>query len=108
VAETNPSLAREDLVALCEEAVRPESAWHDRDSAGAHRQLGEAWALLKAGCDFHVIRSGSLATDAKTIWVEISYRGFNAFEYGSDHHEAETFYIPTAGRLSRAGSGDWY
>lgn len=102
------ALAREDLIALCEEAIRPESVWRNRDSAGAHRQVGEAWALLKAGCDFGLIRSGSLTTDMNTIWVEISYRGFNAFEYGSDHNEADTFYIPTAGRLSRAGEGDWY
>ncbi len=99
---------REHLVDLCTRGVVQHDRWADRDSANAQRQLGEARALLAAGCRFQVIRVGNLASDAGTWWVCIEFRGFQAFEYGIDHMEDETFYIPTAERLANADGGDWY
>lgn len=101
---------REELIAICEASIRPESVWHDRDSERAHRQVGEAWALLKAGCEFRILNEvgerHSLVTDEKTIWVEIDSKGFDYFEM----HEMRTdhFYLPTRARLEQRGSGDWY
>ena len=49
-------MTREELIAICEKATVPQSKWWDRDSAGAIQQMGMAWALLKAGCEFRVIK----------------------------------------------------
>lgn len=57
---------REDLLALCERAFVPHDRWRNRDSSSAQRQLGEAYALLKAGCDFYV--SGK--SDTGTLWAD--------------------------------------
>jgi len=54
---------REELIALCEAALVPESEWRNRDSAGAQRQIGEAWALLRAGCPYRILPG----TDDDTI-----------------------------------------
>lgn len=108
-----PLYSREDLISLCEDAIRPESVWHDRDSEQAHRQVGEAWALLKAGCEFTVLDgqkndgSFTLVTDNKTIWVEIRSRGFAHFDWGGDYRD-DSFYIPTRQRLDTCGDKDWY
>jgi uncharacterized protein (DUF1684 family) len=99
---------REDLVALCERAFVPHAKWRNRDTADAQRQLGECYALLRAGCDF-VILDGryGLTTDERTVWVEITFRGFAYFDYDGDWN-TETFYLPTAPRLDRRDGGDWY
>lgn len=105
------SPTREELVALCEEAVAPVASWHDRDSASATEQLGKAWALLKAGCDFNLTRGAYCVSDESTWWVDIWWPGFSAFEYGRDDHDAwehETFYIPTRKRVDEAAGRDWY
>ena len=102
---------REELIDLCTRGVVPQEHWYNRDTAGAQRQLGEALALLKAGCDFHEEVSHYMKSDSNTIWVRIEFPGFNAFEYGPADRstwESETFYIPTADRLYEAKGKDWY
>lgn len=102
---------RETLIALCEAAVVPVEKWHNRDSAGAQRGVGEAWVLLRAGAEFTVLNRGSLVTDEDTVWIEIVWPGFQAFEFGRaerEHWEDSTFYLPTAARLARSDGRDWY
>lgn len=103
--------SRKELISLCEDSIRPESVWHDRDSEQAHRQVGEAWALLKAGCEFKVLdestRVDSLVSDDRTIWVEIRSKGFAHFDWGGPYRE-DTRYIPTRERLDNVGDRDWY
>ncbi len=100
---------REELIQLCEDGIVPEEHWHDRDSEGAQRQLGEAWALLKAGCEFEVLSDRS---DEDTWWVTIRSKGFQYFELGEDAGKLEdTRYIPTRARLDKATEvvrRDWY
>jgi hypothetical protein len=98
---------REQLIALCEKAHVPQEKWNDRDSSGAQRQVGEALMLLKAGCAFDLRDDDNLKTDAKTIWVNIKFKGFSYFEH-SDELDAEVFYIPTAESIEKANGGDWY
>lgn len=95
---------REDLISLCERGIVNKDSWGNRDSASAHRQLGECWALLKANCDFRLLSEGHLVTDEYTIWIEITYPGFAYCEGGA--MEKRTFYLPTDLRLERGG--DWY
>jgi len=99
---------RQDLIKLCQDAVVPIKKWGDRDCSDAHRQLGEAWALLKAGCPFKILTDKDLKTDRNTIWVEISFTDFSGFEANIDHNASETFYIPTRERLNNNKGKDWY
>ena len=101
-------ISREELIELCTDGVVPQGKWRNRDSASAQIQLGQARALLAAGCEFHVITRGSMASDDKTIWVEISWFGFSHFEYDSNATDDDTFYIPTRARLDRVNGEDWY
>lgn len=94
---------RDALLELCERAFVPQSDWANRDSSSAQRQLGEAYALIKAGCDVTVY---DLKHDS--WWVAIAFEGFDAFEYGREHTTTESFYIPTRGRLDQAAGKDWY
>lgn len=101
---------RDDLIDICERAIVLEEHWHDRDSAKAQLDVGQAWALLKAGCDFRQLdgtKHEYLKTDERTIWIEIDYKGFNVFEMGSEKDE-ETFYLPTPERLEQCAGTDWY
>lgn len=111
--------SREALIALCEAAAVPMDKWRNRDSASAQQQVGQALALLRAGCPFTVLRgqptahyNGHLLSDDKTLWVDISFRGFQAFEYGGGREDGywddETFYLPAAARLQEAAGNDWY
>jgi hypothetical protein len=97
---------REDLIDLCERGVVPHDRWHNRDSSGAQRQLGECLALLRAGCEFEVARTPE--STGSTWWIEVWFRGFDAFEYGERHESNETFYVPTKERLEGVNGGDWY
>ncbi|WP_136057268.1 hypothetical protein [Microbacterium sp. K24] len=102
-------MTTEELIALCERAVVPVSEWRNRDTARSQERIGTAWALLKAGCEW--VASSDPRTDDDTIWVEIRFPGFNAWEYGRDDRdnwEDELFYIPTAARLDASAGGDWY
>jgi hypothetical protein len=99
---------REDLIKICEWASVPHAAWKNRDTASAQRQIGECYALLRAGCDFVICRGDSgTATDDQTIWVEITFRGFAYFDYGGDW-DRETYYLPTVARLEARNGKDWY
>jgi len=77
-------------------------------------QLGEAWALLKAGCAFRVRtaenqpKDDACVMDDKTIWLDISARGFMAFEDGAGELEEKLFYLPTTSRLRKCAGSDWY
>ena len=95
---------REHLIDLCERGVVSETRWYDRDSSSAQRQLGEAQALLRAGCDFRL--SNDPASGPDTWWVRITFKGFCHFDWGGALDD-ELFYIPTAERLERR-DGDWY
>lgn len=105
---------RQDLIDLCELGCTPQDQWGDRDSASAVRQLGGAWALLRAGCPFKVMTERNThatdvcETDERTIWIEIAFTGFQSFEYGKREGETDTFYIPTQQRLDDANGEDWY
>ena len=104
MSETTKTLDRATLLDLCERGFSPQASWHDRDSSSAHRQLGECYALLKAGCDFSVAPAEKYGSH----WVRIAYRGFASFEWGEGHEDSEEFYVPTAERLDRAAGRDWY
>lgn len=126
---------REELIALCEQGFVGETNWHNRDSAKAMMQLGEAYALLKAGCEFRILRGDEtnndpraghqkrgdmswkgMASDKNTWWVQFFVQGFDFHENGGpefndgyDFRQEETAYIPTALRLKKRGIGeDWY
>jgi len=100
---------RQTLISICERAIVNQDKWDDRDSSAAHKQLGVCWSLLKAGCDFHAMKD----PDRETLWVQVSFRGFNWFEYGDtddgyDPLDNDRFYLPTVERLNAADGGDWY
>lgn len=99
---------REELIARCERASVLQEHWWDRDSAGAQRQVGELWALLRAGCDFRVATDPK--SDNRTQWIEVSFMGFNHFEWRgiNDSLDTETFYLPTDARLNERDGKDWY
>ncbi len=101
-------ITRDELLAICRDGFVPQDKWYDRDSARAHIQLGQAYALLSAGCDYSVHR------ERETLWVRIEYRGYEWFEGGFDPHERDMyldhddFYLPTRERLDRNAGSDWY
>lgn len=100
-------MERSELIKICEQAIVKESSWANRDSYDAQKQIGEAWVLLNAGCDFRVrdqIQDAPCRTDDHTIWIEIEAKGFGYFEGGSS--EVETYYLPAKTRLS--DGYDWY
>lgn len=101
-------MERQELIELCEAAIVSVEKWSNRDSASAQRQIGEAWALLRAGATFCVRMNDErdmCVTNDSTIWIDITFDGFGSFEGGVA--ETELFYIPTWERLSEDGS-DWY
>lgn len=102
-------MTTEELIALCERAIVPVERWHDRDSARSQTKIGQALALLRAGAEWRF--SNDPRTDDNTIWIEITYPGFNAFEMGRgdrEYWEDDLFYIPTAARLEATAGRDWY
>lgn len=111
--QRSETLTREALIALCHTAVVPQERWHDRDSSSAQKQIGEACALLGAGCRFRVrfpapgTGANACVTNDKTIWIDITSHGFDWFESG-DSDDTDTYYIPTPERLARAAGRDWY
>lgn len=97
---------REELIALCDRGVVPQSQWFNRDSASAQKQLAVARTLLMAGCDFRLDDGPYTKSDADTWWVEITYEGFDFHEVGD--LSVDTFYIPTDARLRARAGRDWY
>lgn len=98
-------ITRKELIRLCENSIVKENKWHDRDSEKAQIQIGEAWALLKAGCMYREVSKNS-----HTLDIEVFSNGFRWFESGGeeDCKESRTFYIPTEERLKESKGGDWY
>jgi hypothetical protein len=101
-------LERKDLIAICEAAIVSCTKWDDRDTSGAQRQIGEAWALLKSGCDFNFLNDGNLKTDEQTLWVGIRFTDFSGYEDDNPDNATENFYLPTWRRLAEAKGEDWY
>ena len=108
---------REALIALCEQGRVPQDKWRNRDSCNAQQQMGQAWALLSAGCEFEILREpGGLMTDRRTVWVGIKAEGFNFHDSYSPYHgddrddylDKDHFYLPTEARLKEASGEDWY
>lgn len=95
-------MERIELIKICENAVVDESEWRNRDTASAQRQLGECWALLKAGCNYTV-------TDRRTdvIWLDVYFDGFMTKDAGASK-DSESFYLPTFEDLKRVNGSDWY
>jgi len=101
---------RAELIAICELATVPEIKWCDRDSYATQKQVGECWALLRAGCDFVIHGAdGDPPSDEKTIWATTFAEGFMRFEMGPEVGKADDlFYLPTRKRLDESNGGDWY
>lgn len=113
--EVNPPVradyTREELIAICERAVVPMGKWRNRDSPSAHENLGLCAVMLKAGAPFTIHPpqpGGGCHTDARTIWLTVSWHGFNDFEFGTKFGESEMFYLPTPARLDETAGRDWY
>lgn len=100
---------REELIDICERAVVAQEKWANRDSHEAHLNIGQAWVLLQAGCEFtiRVAGKGDVCTNERTIWVDISARGFASFDCGG-LPDTELFYLPTPERLDSTSGKDWY
>jgi hypothetical protein len=102
-------LTREELISICEAAIVPQAQWHDRDSQKSQAKLGEAWALLKADCEFWIDEEMMAdSTGRQTIWIRIRSKGFNYFELGDDNYNVGLYYLPTRARLEQAKGKDWY
>jgi hypothetical protein len=95
---------RDELIALCEKAIVNESLWSDRDSSSAQRQIGELWALLKAGCEFKLEKNESPGTHS----VLVRFNGFSHWVWDKTTKDEDVFYLPTEAKLERANGGDWY
>lgn len=106
---------------LCLDGMVEQQYWSNRDSAKAVIQLGQAYALLATFCKFVVLRgetegsTSHLKTDGQTIWIEVTYKGFDWFEGDGSGDRSDrlcsrdTFYIPTRQRLDNARvQRDWY
>ncbi|WP_226035720.1 hypothetical protein [Aquibacillus saliphilus] len=91
-------MKRQELIDLCEKAIVSEDKWGNRDSASAQRQIGELWALLKAGCDYKL--------DHNSLSITVYYKGFMYFEMLDI--ESEYFYLPTLKELEELNGEDWY
>lgn len=94
---------RQELIEICEKAFVEEKDWKNRDSESAQCQLGECYALLKAGCQFEIDFNN---TNNRTIWVNVYSKGFMAFEGGN--LEEHNYYLPTKKRLEETNGKDWY
>ena len=98
---------RKELIEICELAIVQESAWCNRDSCSAQLNIGQAWAFLKAGVPYKILRKGNLQTNDYIIWLEFKPMDFGSFENGSRLGN-EIAYLPTKQRMASANGGDWY
>lgn len=109
---------RKDLIEICEKAFVNEDKWEDRDTESSQCELGECYALLRAGCDFEVTYKDSdfrCVTDDSTIWLYVYSKGFSWFEFADEtdedtrvYKERHHYYLPTLKRLEEVNGGDWY
>ena len=98
---------RKELIEICESAFVKEKDWTNRDSESAQCQLGECYALLKAGCKYKISYKDDICkTDSETIWIYIYSHGFMYFEEGIE--EEHFYYLPTMKRLKERQGKDWY
>lgn len=105
---TDEELTRDALIGICHDGVVPQRYWYDRDSSTAQIKLATAGALLRAGCDYTILRDPErLCTDAQTIWLRIEWEGFAHHDYDGGL-DSDTFYLPTRDRLAEADGKDWY
>jgi len=95
-------LSREELVSICERAIVPQSEWENRDSPEAQQQVGQCWALLRAGCPFSVNQDDKMGT----YWVTITHPVHDTFEHDPELREESTFYLPQPERIE--DGVDWY
>lgn len=107
-----PRYSRDDLIAICEDAIVPVAKWHDRDSARSQELVGKAWALLRADADFEVSyepedEHDRCVTDDRTIWLTITYPGFGSFDWGGEDEQL-LVYLPTPQRIAERSGRDWY
>lgn len=106
--EIKVNYTREELIEICEKAIVQEKDWHDRDSESSQRNVGECWALLKAGCDYEITDD----TGKNTILLCVYSKGFMWFEdWGEDRDnskEKHRYYLPTPKSLEEANGKDWY
>lgn len=117
MVESPPDAEEHDrimLIGLCRRGLVPQSKWSNRDSASSQIKIAKAGALLAAGCEFEIRRTAKYerdgcVSDDRMWWVDITWRGFDAFEYGMDEGASlDTFYIPTQARLDEVAGADWY
>ena len=109
---------REELIAICEKSFVPQKDWKDRDSFETQKQVGEIYAMLKAGCKFEIQvstreKDKGCVTDEETIWLKFWAHTFMWFETGDDSDEegyevGEYYYLPTLERLNEKAGKDWY
>ena len=92
---------RQTLIELCEKSTVHESKWGNRDSHSAQKNIGEAWALLRAGCEYEIYEKNH-----KVYHLKIYSKGFMYFEGGNT--EVDFYYIPTEKRINDSIDGDWY
>ncbi len=102
---TPRTYAREDLIAICERAIVPFARWsgRNRDTADAQRQLGECWALLKAGCPFRI----EAYAQAGMILVYIDFPEEVGAKPQKEQLKYQRYYLPTVGRLETMAGLDW-
>ena len=100
---------REELIAICEDAIVPVDKWGNRDSPASHEKLGQCLVFLKAGCEFSVTygEPGNCVTDDRTIWLYVFYPSFGTFDHGGPGEELHV-YLPTRKRLDDRKGRDWY
>lgn len=110
--EDSFSYTREKLIEICEKAIVPVEKWGNRDTPEAQLKVGQAWALLKAGCDFEVLikrlENDRCVTDEETIWISIKHPAFWTYDGDPDHLDEENFYLPTEKTLKASKGRDWY
>ncbi|TAK59544.1 hypothetical protein [Methylobacter sp.] len=107
--------SREQLIDICERAIVPHGRWSNRDTPHSQRDVGQAWAYLKAGCVYKVktkenntVAGSACNTDEHTIWIEIIHKSFASMEDDEVQLERTTFYLPTLKRLESYDGRDWY
>lgn len=96
----------EAIVKLCERAFLPQEKWRDRDTSGCQRQLGELYAMARAGSECSI----ELGHRGRLLDVTVKIRGFMYHECGAEDGilEIETFYCPSLEWLEVCDGGDWY
>lgn len=132
--QTKKQYSREELIAICQDAVVPCEKWRNRDSRCSQVQISDIHALLCVGAEFEI--GGD--TDDYTIWIcfknltdeqkakRLEYRlaidsREDYFKKCDPNYESEMFesdgidvnclyevYMPTRERLEQVKGEDWY